>query len=140
MAHPRTPPPRIAAVGRVQKLIILVALACLAALAAGSATAAAAPRFQGQVRGAVTGPGHNFFVGDGLGLTFRDRRHAHTRYTVCWKGPQGDKHCWHRTTGARGKLSWIGTSAPDHIGSYVTKWIVNDRVVAHWRFYNHIGD
>jgi hypothetical protein len=127
-------------VGRVHKLLILVALTCLTALAAGSAATAAAPRYQGYVRGAVTGPGHSFFVGDGLGLVFRDRRHAGTHYTVCWKGPVGDKRCWHRTTGAKGHISRIGTEAPHHVGSYIVKWIINDRVVAHWRFYNHIGD
>ena len=61
-------------------------------------------------------------------------------YTVCWKGPSGDKRCWHRTTGATGHISRIGTDAPGHVGSYIVKWIVNDRVVAHWRFFNHVGD
>ena len=66
--------------GRVRELLIMVALTCLTALAAGSAATAAAPRYQGYVRGAVTGQGH--------------------------------------------------------VGSYIVKWIVNDRVVAHWRFFN----
>ncbi|MGZ6721901.1 MAG: hypothetical protein ACXVHK_12965 [Solirubrobacteraceae bacterium] len=69
-----------------------------------------------------------------------ERRHAGTHYEVCWKGPSGDKRCWHRTTGAEGHASRIGTDAPDHVGSYIVKWIVNDHVVAHWRFFNHIGD
>ena len=120
--------------------MILVALTCVASLLASAAATAAPPRFQAYVRGAVTGPGHSFFVGDGLGLVFRDRRHAGTHYTVCWKGPGGDKSCWHRTTGAAGHISRIGTDAPGHVGSYIVKWIVNDRVVAHWRFFNHVGD
>jgi hypothetical protein len=127
-------------VGRVQKLIILVALVCLTAGATGGAATAAQPRFQGYVAGAVTGAGHSFFVGDGLNLVFRDRRHAGTRYTACWKGPNGDKHCWHRTTGSRGHASRIFTAAPDHVGGYIVRWTVNDRVVARWRFYNHTGD
>ena len=64
--------------------MILVALTCVASLLAGAAATAAPARFQGYVRGAVTGPGH--------------------------------------------------------VGSYIVKWIVNDRVVAHWRFFNHVGD
>lgn len=120
--------------------MILVALTCASALLTTASATAAPARFQGYVRGAVTGPGHSFFVGDGLGLVFRDRRHAGTHYTVCWKGPSGDKRCWHRTTGARGHISRIGTEAPDHVGRYIVKWIVNDRVVAHWRFFNHVGD
>jgi hypothetical protein len=124
----------------VQKLIILASVMCATALLASATATAAKPRFQAYVRGAVTGAGHSFFVGDGLGLVFRDRRHAGTHYTVCWKGPQSDKRCWHRATGARGHVSRIGTEAPDHVGSYLVNWIVNDRVVAHWRFYNHIGD
>jgi hypothetical protein len=36
--------------------------------------------------------------------------------------------------------SRIGTDAPGHVGSYIVKWIVNDRVVAHWRRFNHVGD
>jgi hypothetical protein len=124
----------------VQKLIILAALMCAASLLATAVATAAPPRFQGYVRGAVTGAGHSFFVGDGLGLVFRDRRHAGTRYEVCWKGPVGDKRCWHRTTGAKGHVSRIGTEAPEHVGSYLVKWIVNDHVVAYWRFYNQVGD
>lgn len=89
--------------------MILVALTGAASLLASAAATAAPPRFQGYVRGAVTGPG-------------------------------GDKRCWHRTTGATGHISRIGTDAPGRMGSYIVKWIVNDRVVAHWRFFNHVGD
>jgi hypothetical protein len=53
----------------------------------------------------------------GFGLLFRDRRHAGTHYTVCWKGPAGDKRCWHRTTGAKGHISRIGTEARHRVGS-----------------------
>jgi hypothetical protein len=79
-------------------------------------------------------------VGDGLRIVFHDRAHAHTRYTVCWKGPHRDIGCWHRTTGKTGRASTIGTVAPKHLGRYNVTWQVNHRAVAHWWFENGLGD
>jgi hypothetical protein len=120
-------------------------LTALATLMAGSVpvcapATAAIPRFQGYVAGAVTGPGHSFFVGDGLNVVFRDRGAARTRYRVCWRTPGHGPRCWSRRTARRGATSRIFTGAPKFVGSYTVRWHVNGTVVATWRFYNNVGD
>ena len=110
-------------------------------LALAAASPAQARRFHGNVAGSVTGPGHSFFVGDGLNLNFRDSRKAHTRYKVCWRRAHHKRRrCWKRRTGAVGKRSSIFTAAPGHVGRYLTAWRVHGHVVARWSFYNNPGD
>lgn len=117
----------------------ILALVLLLALTATSP--AAAKRFRGTVGGVATGPGHSFFIGDGLHLTFRDTRKAHTRYKVCWRrAGHRRKRCWTRRTGAVGKRSRIFTAAPSNVGTYRTAWRAHGRVVARWSFYNNPGD
>jgi hypothetical protein len=82
-----------------------------AAVALFVATPALAARaYVGKVAGAATGPGHNFVEGDGLNLLFTSRHHSNVGYRVCWSRGHGSK-CWHSRT-----------------------------AVAHWRFFNSLGD
>jgi hypothetical protein len=102
---------------------------------------ASTPRFQGWVAGVGSGRGHDFVVGDGLYLVFRDNRRATTHYGVCW-GRKGHPatHCWYRTTGAVGQKSRIFTAAPQRIGTFTARWRVHSHRVATWWFYNGHGD
>jgi hypothetical protein len=108
------------------------------ALGLWAAPADAARRYHGDVAGVVTGPGHEFFVGDGLELEFLDRTHAHTVYDVCYRGRQG-RRCFRRTTRAAGHKSRIFIAAK-HTGRYRATWYVGGKAVAHWKWLNHIGD
>jgi hypothetical protein len=121
----------------------LIAAAIVVALGAGAPSVANAKRFHGYVAGVGSGRGHhNFIIGNGLDLVFRDTRRAHTRYRVCWVRTDGRYHrCWHpRRTGRRGKRSKIFTAAPHHVGTFRVRWRVHGHVVARWRFYNGQGD
>jgi hypothetical protein len=53
-------------------------------------------RFE-DMSGARSRQGREFVVGDGLRIVFHDRTRAHTRYSVCWKGPHHRRavaHWW----------------------------------------------
>lgn len=110
-------------------------------LAVLSAPSEARSRFGAYVGGAATGPGHSFFVGDGLDLVFVDRGRAGTRYRVCWrKRSGGNRRCFIRRTGARGRRSVIFTPAPGAVGLFIVRWSVGRHLVARFRFVNHVGD
>jgi hypothetical protein len=113
----------------------IAAIVCIAGMAASPA--GAADRFDGDVAGAATGPGHEFTVGDGLYLRFRDSRRSYTDYRVCWTRGLGFA-CWDGTTGRIGSFDPIFTAAPEGVGTYTVKWRVGDRVVARWSFDNAI--
>jgi uncharacterized repeat protein (TIGR01451 family) len=104
-------------------------------------SAKAAPRFQGRVSGVGSGPGHNFVVGDGLNVEFRDRVRQSTSYRACWALSSGrERRCWNRHTGRRGAWSRVFTAAPQRVGTYVVRWHVGNRAVARWSFRNGPGD
>jgi hypothetical protein len=73
---------------------LLVVLA-LAAVCSSASLAQPPPqyRFTGYAEGAGSGPGHLFFVGDGLNLAFRDDAASGTRYRVCWRRGVAGRHC-----------------------------------------------
>ena len=124
-------------------ILVLVPLALAGAVAGGASTVSQPPppfRFTGYVAGGFSGPGHAFVVGDGLYVAFRDDVATGTRYRVCWFRGGVRVRCWTRRTRRIGLASKIATAAPPNVGIYVTKWYVNGRVVASWRFYNGIGD
>jgi hypothetical protein len=80
-------------------------------------------------------------VGDGLYLVFRDNAQAQTPYRVCWKRVgHPAKRCWYRATGPAGQKSRIFTAAPGHVGTYRVRWKAEGLIVAHWSFYNGVGD
>jgi hypothetical protein len=123
--------------------IAAFAVAGLAAAATASASSGQPPahfRFTGYVEGVGSGPGHSFFVGDGLNLAFRDDVRSRTRYRVCWQRAATTPRCWIRRTARVGLASKVFTPAPAAVGVYVTRWYVGGRVVATWRFYNGPGD
>jgi hypothetical protein len=124
----------------IARRLATLATAGLVALGLSTAPAAAGAggRYHGDVAGAVTGPGHQFFVGDGLELEFLDRTGANTVYDVCYRGGQG-RRCLRRTTGAAGRKSRIFFAAK-HTGRYRATWYVAGKPVAHWSWRNHIGD
>jgi hypothetical protein len=107
----------------------------LADPADANAAAAAKPRFHAYVNGNY----HQFRVGGYPGLTFIDRYKAHTRYTVCFHGPE--RRCISRTTGRAGQKSEIFTPAPYVTGDFTVLWSVKGLgTVARWWFHNGIGD
>lgn len=127
--------------GRIR--IAALAVAAFAAAAAASVSfgqPSAQFRFTGYVEGVGSGPGHSFFVGDGLNLAFRDDVRSRTRYRVCWQRAATTPRCWIRRTARVGLASKVFTPAPPTVGVYVTRWYVGGRVVATWRFYNGPGD
>jgi hypothetical protein len=126
------------------KRIALALLAFVGVGAVGVVSSAGQPppafRFTGYVAGVNSGPGHAFFVGDGLNLAFRDDVASRTRYRVCWARRATRPRCWVRRTGRVGLTSRVFTAAPAHLGVYTTRWYLRGRVVATWRFYNGPGD
>jgi hypothetical protein len=120
--------------GRVHLLVAAGALT----LGLWASPAGAAPRFHGDVAGVATGPGHHFFVGDGLELEFLDRAGANTVYDVCYRGRQG-RRCIRRTTAAAGRKSRIFIPARN-MGRYRATWYVGGRPVARWTWRNGPGD
>jgi hypothetical protein len=122
--------------------IAALGVVCVAAASASGSPGQPPPqyRFTGYVEGVGTGPGHSFFVGDGLNLAFRDDVASQTPYRVCWRHFPGARRCWTRRTRRVGLASKIFTPAPGNVGVYVTRWYVNGRIVATWRFYDGPGD
>lgn len=119
---------------RITTLVaVVVSLACMSA----GATAQAA-RFHGDVAGTATGPGHQFMIGDGLYLRFRDSNRSYTAYKVCYSRGHGTA-CYRRTTGRAGHISRIFFT-PEGVGNYTARWYVRGRQVASWSWYNAIGD
>lgn len=105
--------------------------AIVLALLFGAATAKAANRFEGRVEGVGSGTGHSFIIGDGLYLSFKDRRAGDTRYHVCWRRHGHHSHrCNSGRTGRRGKWDKLYTAAPPKQGNYTVKWFVNKHSVA----------
>jgi hypothetical protein len=98
--------------------------------------------FSASVDGAATGPGHQFVVGDGLYLTFRDRFGTSTPYRVCWERDDGtSQRCWARRTSVfPRRASRIFTPAPQQTGQFITRWYVRGRLAATWAFTNGVGD
>jgi len=124
--------------------LALALLVLAAAVVLGVPVSAAQPppafRFTGYVEGVGSGPGHAFFVGDGLQLAFRDDSRAHTLYRVCWSKAGAPRRCWTRRTGRAGLTSKVFAAAPSNPGVYAARWYVNGRSVATWRFYVRLGD
>jgi hypothetical protein len=125
----------------IKRAALLVALA-LAAVCSSASLAQPPPqyRFTGYVAGAGSGPGHSFFVGDGLNLAFRDDAASGTRYRVCWRRGLAARHCRLGRTRRIGLTSKVFIAAPPTVGVYVSRWYVSGRVVATWRFYIGPGD
>ena len=115
----------------------VIALAFGIAVFAASSSARAA-RFHGDVAGVATGPGHHFFVGDGLYLRFRDTYRSYTPYKVCYSRGRGTA-CFRRTTGAVARTSRI-FFAPPGVGNYTARWYVRGGQVASWTWFNDVGD
>jgi hypothetical protein len=106
-----------------------------------TAALARADRFDGYVAGVGSGRGHDFIVGNGLYLVFRDFGASFTPYRVCWRRSDSNhRRCWQSTTAQRGRRDRIFTAAPSTVGTFVVKWRVSGRLVARWTFYNGPGD
>ena len=118
---------------------LLVSVALISGLALITGTASASTRFHGDVAGVASGPGHSFYVGDGLYLRFRDNQRAGTRYKVCFTRGQG-RRCLRRTTGSKARISRIFTAAPQNVGTYTATWYVAGKAVASWSWHNGAGD
>jgi hypothetical protein len=127
-------------VKRIGLPLLALASTGVVGVAASAGQPPAAFRFTGYVEGVGSGPGHAFVVGDGLNLAFRDDVASKTRYRVCWARRATRPRCWVRRTGRVGLADKIFTAAPANVGVYLTRWFVNGRVVASWRFYNGLGD
>src|SRR4051794_20110641 len=123
---------------RLGARLAVLALVAVTLSAPGSATSRPT-RFHADVAGPGSGPGHRFFVGDGLYLEFRDTYRSETHYRVCYSRGTG-RRCWHRTTGRRGRASRVFISAPDSVGTYTATWSVSGRPVARWSWFNGPGD
>jgi hypothetical protein len=123
----------------MRRCALILLITCL--LAGATASAAGASRFAGYVGGAVTGAGHQFYVGDGLNLVFLDSKQSFTPYRVCWHRLHRSHHrCWSGETGPAGKKDRIFTAAPQGVGPYLVKWTVRGHRKAAWRFDNGVGD
>jgi hypothetical protein len=110
------------------------------------ATASAAPRFQGKAVGNSahgTTSKHNFFIGDGYSLQFRDNQAANTRYRVCAIMNGRLKRCAIGRTGAAG--TWAKRYSgfiynPRELGRLKWRWQVGGKTVATWTVRIHMGD
>jgi hypothetical protein len=106
-----------------------------------TATAGASDgRFDGRVEGAGTGPGHDFVVGDGLYLSFKDREAADSHYRVCVRRHGHSTHrCINSRVHHRGKWDKVFYSA-SKAGDYTVRWFFDRRSVARWSLHIAIGD
>ena len=98
-----------------------------------------AKRYVGYV-GGVNGPGHHFYVGDGIYLTFGAPVTAPVRYRVCW-GLAGHlpTRCAFAAVRSKASTSKIFI-APQVVGTWIARWYVGGRMVASWSWYHDTGD
>lgn len=116
-----------------------MALVLALGLVSDSPAAVRTPRFHADVSGAATGPGHHFYVGDGLNLRFRDNYRSSTGYRVCYSKGSG-RRCLRGATGGHGRTSSIFIAAPGGVGTYTARWYVGGSQVANWSWFNDYGD
>jgi hypothetical protein len=118
-----------------------VAVVVLVGAAVASPASAAPRHFGAVVAGVGSGPGHDFIVGNGLELVFKDRRHDSVRYKVCIRHTaSGWTKCYTRITGRRGHRSAIFRAAPETVGNWTATWYAHGRRAASWAFYIGPGD
>jgi len=121
--------------------ITSVVVAVLAAAVLASPALGAPPHFGAFVAGVGSGPGHNFIVGNGLELVFKDRRHDSVPYRICIRhAGTGWTKCYTRVTGRRGHRSAIFRAAPETVGNWTATWYAHGRRAATWAFYIGPGD
>jgi hypothetical protein len=121
--------------------IVVVAVIVLVGALLSSPAHGATRHFGAAVEGVATGPGHQFFVGDGIELVFKDRRHEFVRYKVCIRHTaSGWTKCYRRVAGSRGRRSSIFRAAPETVGSWTATWYAHSRRAAGWAFYIGPGD